>query len=227
LPAFGEEIAHRGLVMKGLSSLGLMKALIISSILFGLMHLNVNQFFFATILGFLIGLTAVISKNIIPAMIIHFTNNFLSVYFSFAVVNGWFGGNFPTLFENFLFGNGSILTFFISSVILLGVIIFGLVLLFVFLLKETRIKNVKKMLTEIADINKEYSSSPQNFNSNANFMNLNKLMSEYKIKNLNSMVFTELENRQQKLSAGELIVIVASFLVGGLITISTFIWGIL
>ena len=230
LPAICEEMAHRGLLLRGLSTLGLMQALIISSILFGLMHLNINQFFFATVLGFMIGLTVVISKNIFPAIIIHFTNNFLSVYLVFAYFNGWFGGNFTRLFENFLYGNGSILSFFLSSVFVLGIIMFALIVLFVWLLKETRIKKVKKMLSDIAEINKEYSSSPQNFNSNPNFMNiknLNKLMGNYNIKSLNSMIFTEIENKKQKPTAMEIVLIVASVLVGGLITLSTFIWGIL
>jgi len=230
LPALCEEVAHRGLLLKGLSTLGLMRALIISSILFGLMHLNVNQFFFATVLGFLIGLTAVVSKNILPAIIVHFVNNFLSIYLTFAYVNGWFGGNFTTLFENFLYGNGNILTFFLTSVLVLGIITFGLVILFVMLLKETRIKKVQKMLSDIAEINKEYSSSPENFETDGNFVNiknLNKLMGEYNIKNLKSMVFTELENKKQKPTASEVVLIVATFLVGGLITLFTFIWGII
>ncbi len=107
---------------------------------------------------------------------------------------------------------------------------FALIVLFVWLLKETRIKKVKKMLSDIAEINKEYSSSPQNFNSNPNFMNiknLNKLMGNYNIKSLNSMIFTEVENKKQKPTAMEIVLIVASVLVGGLITLSTFIWGIL
>ncbi|NCB48122.1 MAG: CPBP family intramembrane metalloprotease [Clostridia bacterium] len=230
LPAICEEVAHRGLLLRGLSTLGLMQALIISSILFGLMHLNVNQFFFATVLGFMIGLTAVISKNIFPAIIIHFTNNFLSVYLVFAYMNGWIGGNFTTLFERFLYGNGSILSFFLSSVLVLGIIMLGLIVLFVWLLKETRIKKVKKMLSDIAEINKEYSSSPENFNQDQNFMNinnLNKLMGKYNIKGLNSMVFTEVENKKQKPTASEVVLIVATFLVGGFITLFTFIWGIL
>lgn len=230
LPAIGEEIAHRGLLLRGLATLGLLNSLIISSVLFGLMHLNVNQFFFATVLGFLIGLTVIISKNIWPAIIIHFTNNFISVYFTFASANGWFGGNFPELFERFIFGNGSVLNFFLSSVIVLGIVVFALVILYVTLLKETRIKRVRKMLLDIAEINKEYEFSPQNFADNANFMNilnLNKLMSEYNIKGLNNMIFTENETKRQKLKTGELILVIASLLLGGLITIFTFIWGIL
>lgn len=230
LPAMGEEVAHRGLLLKGLSPLGLMRALVASSVLFGLMHLNINQFFFATVLGFLIGLSAVISKNIFPAIIVHFVNNFLSVYFTFANANGWFGGNFPLLFEEFLFGNGNILSIFLSSIFVVGILVLGLVLLFVWLLRETRIRNVQKMLNDIAQINKDYAESPQAFGADENFLNirnLNRLMGEYNIKNLNSMIFTELEVRQQKLSAGEIVLFVASGLVGVSITIFTFIWGIL
>jgi membrane protease YdiL (CAAX protease family) len=230
LPAFCEEVAHRGMLLRGLSPLGLKGALIMSSILFGLMHLNVNQFFYATILGFMIGLTVVISKNIVPAMIIHFTNNFLSIYLTFAYANGWFGGNFPKLFENFLYGNGSVLSLFLSSVFVLAIIMCALILLYVALLKETRIKEVKKMLGDIAEINHEYSQNPQTFSDDKNFMNirnLEKLMKDYNIKSLNKMVFTELESEKKKCSPCEIVLIVASFLVGGLITVSTFIWGIL
>ena len=84
LPAVCEETTHRGLLLKGLSSLGIRNSVIISSLLFGLMHLNINQFFYATVLGFVIALTVIISKNIFPAIIIHFMNNFLSVFFDFA-----------------------------------------------------------------------------------------------------------------------------------------------
>ncbi len=230
LPAIGEEVAHRGLLLKGLSSLGLMRALVASSVLFGLMHLNINQFFFATVLGFLIGLAAVISKNIFPAIIVHFVNNFLSIYFTFAYANGWFGGNFPFLFERLLFGNGNILSFFLTSVFAIGILVLGLVLLFVWLLRETRIRNVQKMLSDIAEINKNFATEPERFNFDENFLNirnLNALMGEYNIKNLNSMVFTELEVRQQKLSAGEKVLFVATGLVGVSITVFTFIWGIL
>ena len=78
-------------------------------------------------------------------------------------------------------------------------------------------------------INKEYNNSSElshNYNLN-NLHNLNSLMKEYNIKGLNSMVFTELENRSQKLTAGEIILIVSCFVIGGLITSFTFIWGLI
>ena len=52
LPAICEEFTHRGLLLNGTRKLwGYKTAIIVSSIFFGLMHLNIQQFFFATILG--------------------------------------------------------------------------------------------------------------------------------------------------------------------------------
>ena len=84
LPGLCEEILHRGLVLNGCKKEGYTRyGLIISSILFGLLHLNILQFFYATILGFCIGLSVLATESIWTGIICHFTNNFLSVYFSY------------------------------------------------------------------------------------------------------------------------------------------------
>lgn len=84
LPGLCEEILHRGMILNGYKKEGLTRyGLIISSILFGLMHLNVMQFFYAAILGFFMGVSVIATESIWTSVIIHFTNNFFSVYFSF------------------------------------------------------------------------------------------------------------------------------------------------
>ena len=148
LPAICEETAHRGLLLKGFSTLGIKKSIILSSLLFGLMHLNINQFFYATVLGFIIALTAIISKNIIPAIIIHFMNNFLSVYFEFATANNWFGTNVYEFFTSVIYSENFIQFFITNCLVLLFLIVF-IVFLFTILLKETRIKNVQKTLSKM------------------------------------------------------------------------------
>ena len=51
-PAFCEEFLHRGIMLFSNKKVNNPRyCLIISSILFGLMHLNINQFFYAAILG--------------------------------------------------------------------------------------------------------------------------------------------------------------------------------
>ena len=51
LPGICEETLHRGMLLKGNSNLGIKKSILISSVLFGLLHLNIEQFFYATIIG--------------------------------------------------------------------------------------------------------------------------------------------------------------------------------
>ena len=87
LPAICEETAHRGLLTKGLSVMGTKKAIILSSILFGLVHLNVNQVLYATLIGFILSYVALLCDSIYPAMIVHFTNNALSVIMSYSYTN--------------------------------------------------------------------------------------------------------------------------------------------
>ena len=56
LPGFCEEFLHRGIMLHAAKKHNNPKyCLLISSILFGLIHLNIRQFFYAAILGYLIG----------------------------------------------------------------------------------------------------------------------------------------------------------------------------
>lgn len=228
-PAICEETTHRGLLLNGFSTLGIKRAVIFSSVLFGLMHLNINQFFYATVLGFIIAVSVIASKSILPAMIIHFMNNFLSTYFLYAKQNNWPGLGIYNFFLNFLSSN-SLLGFFFSCFFFLAIILTLIVLLFILLLKETRIKKVKNMLTDIAKINKEYEENTQNYAGNGNFVNLyslNNIMSQYNIKSLNSMVFSEMEIKPKPTTSFEKLFLVMCFVAGGIVTAFTFIWGFL
>lgn len=84
LPGICEETAHRGLLLKGLCPSNPRFAILISSLLFGLMHMNIEQVFYATLIGIVLGFVTSISESIYPAMIIHFTNNALSVFMSYS-----------------------------------------------------------------------------------------------------------------------------------------------
>ena len=113
---------------------------------------------------------------------------------------------------------------------MLILLILGIVSLFAILLKQTRIKKVNNMLKDIAEINKEHSINSQGLQQNENLYNLynlNNLMNQYNIKSLNSMVFTEMESKTQKTTAYEKILLISSFVLGGIITIFTFIWGVI
>ena len=78
VPAVVEEFAFRGIVLGSLKKYGSGYAIIISSALFGLMHGNIVQIPFATMLGLVMGYVAVATGSIIPCVIIHFLNNLMA-----------------------------------------------------------------------------------------------------------------------------------------------------
>lgn len=78
-PAILEELLFRGAILGLLKKHGDGFAIIVSSILFGLMHGNFVQIPFAFLGGLIFAYVTIYTKSIIPAMILHFANNFLSV----------------------------------------------------------------------------------------------------------------------------------------------------
>lgn len=79
IPAVCEEILFRGVILNHLIPYGRGMAILSSSLLFGLMHSNVSQFFYTTLLGVVIGYLYVRTKSIWLCMLIHFVNNGISV----------------------------------------------------------------------------------------------------------------------------------------------------
>jgi len=79
-----------------------MKAVMLSSVLFGLMHLDVIKVFYAAILGYIMALAVLATRTIWTAVIIHFMNNAIGTYIAYAAKNGWFGGETLTQVGNFI-----------------------------------------------------------------------------------------------------------------------------
>lgn len=78
-PAVFEEMALRGYVLGALRPHGDKLALVVSSILFGLIHANIKQVPFALALGLVLGWLTVQTNSILPAIVLHFTNNALAI----------------------------------------------------------------------------------------------------------------------------------------------------
>ena len=85
LPGICEETTHRGLVLNGTKKNGAVRAIILTGLLFGLLHLNIVQFGYAFMVGMLLCLVTLLCHSIIPAIIIHFTNNALSLFVSYSL----------------------------------------------------------------------------------------------------------------------------------------------
>lgn len=78
LPAILEELLFRGVFLSGYRNLGRKKAILWTALLFGLLHLNPQQFFYAfgvgLFFGFLVERSGSIFASIIPHFVINGTN---------------------------------------------------------------------------------------------------------------------------------------------------------
>ena len=79
VPALVEEFAFRGIILGNLRKHSDSFAVLISGVVFGLMHGNFAQIPFATIVGLVLGYITVKTNSLLPAIIIHFLNNAISV----------------------------------------------------------------------------------------------------------------------------------------------------
>lgn len=79
LPAILEEWAFRGVLLKNMLPYGRSGAILISSILFGLAHLDPPRIIFATAFGLILGMCYEYTGSLLISMIIHFINNSISV----------------------------------------------------------------------------------------------------------------------------------------------------
>lgn len=79
LPAILEEWAFRGVLLKNMLPYGRGGAIVISSILFGLAHIDPPRIIFATAFGLVLGLCYEYTGSLLVPMTIHFINNAISV----------------------------------------------------------------------------------------------------------------------------------------------------
>ena len=210
LPGFCEEFLHRGLLLHaGKKHSNPKYCLIISSILFGLMHLNIRQFFYASILGFLMGYVSLAADSIVPSIIIHFMNNFLSNYFYYGTYLEWPLAKFVNFVTNVFSSN--VFMFIVTSSIAIIVLFLCYNYLTKLMLKERAKRDIKAI---VQALQMEKLSIVQ---AQIKFNEVNKLL---KFKSIQ-------EQKERKFSFNENIFLIASFVLGTLITISSFIWGVI
>lgn len=77
-PAFAEEFLFRGILLGKMRKYGDYFAIIASSLFFAMMHGNLQQIPFAFMAGIFFAYVTVKTNSLLPAMLIHFTNNLLS-----------------------------------------------------------------------------------------------------------------------------------------------------
>lgn len=215
VPGFCEEVLHRGMFMRGSQKQDYTRyGLLFSSILFGLMHLNIQQFFYAMILGGLMGMVVIVADSIYPAMIIHFMNNALSIYFSYGSTHDWPLTNFKSTIENAIFSTNLI----ISIAIISGLIILLLSLYKILLQAIIKDKN-KRMAVKLAkDLHLEELSYPEmqgKLDEIGIVLEQSSPKKAFEITNPSTLKFVDK------------VFLYSSLVLGAMITICSFIWGIL
>ena len=229
LPGFCEEFMHRGILLQGTKHMGFTRSIIISGIMFGLIHFNINQVSYAIVLGIIIGFVSVVAKNIWPAIIIHFTNNFISVYLDYANLNGWPLGNFYEWFNTAL-QKLSMVTIFIIIAVVLIVVVLLLLWLIVLLFKQSILRKVNKAIEKV------YSSEDYEVQNSPVIVDKSQMISEMLSSNtMLNLDYEEMKNPLQvvmpkqkqiyKTTFKDNLFLFASMFLGVVITIFTFVWG--
>lgn len=210
LPGFCEEFLHRGIMLHASKKYANTKfCLIVSSILFGLMHLNIRQFFYAAILGFLMGYTTLVADSIIPSIVIHFMNNFLSTYFYYGTSFKWPLATFIAQIREFFFEN--IFMFITSSTLCVVLLCLAYTKLLKLLQKERIKKDIRLIIkeTQMEQLSME--------EAQMKFEQINTLLTHNSLTNESSKKVNFFDN----------IFLISSIILGSLITICSFIWGVI
>ncbi len=243
LPGFCEEFCHRGLLVNGYKQLGMKKTIILVGFLFGLMHLNIEQFFYASVIGMFLTFLVYVTGSIIPSMIVHFMNNFMGLYLTFASFHNLPLGKFSEKLGNALVNSDAFLAF--VAIIFFVILFLGLLAFLVYvLMKNTRVKQFEKLAQKAIE-KKQREELFNEFNLDANEIDKaegkteDEKMPEVVFKNrpnglrgvivdinfTNNML--EGEYFIKKPSLKDKIFLYGTIFIGVVITISTLIWGLL
>lgn len=230
LPAFCEEFVNRGILLQGIKHAGFKKAIVISSLMFGLFHFNIQQFFYAFIIGLILGFVSVVAKNIFPAMIIHFVNNAVSVYLDYASSRGWVFGDILDKFQGLLMSGNSVAIFMITAGALILIVIL-LCLLIWLLYKQSLVRKVNKAIDKVYNSPDIKDNVPIIVNKQAIIVDLlekNTLLNLdcKKMDNPIDMVLPKEKSRYLP-SAKDKIFMWGAIFLGGIVTLITYIWGLL
>ncbi len=235
LPAVCEETAHRGMLLSSFKDLGMKSAILLSGLMFGLMHMNIEQFFYACIIGFFFGYVACKTNSIYPTMILHLMNNSLSCIFTFASVNNiaWldFYGFMTSLSSNNIF------LYLIFFIVLIALCVYLVVLLLPHLFKATIYKSAYTLGQDIEKYKLRYNyfeslkefkkSLGENVEEIDKFNeDTDKLFEQSLLKAKDEQVTVYPLKRTAPLEKKAKIFLYATIVLQAIITLYTFIWGV-
>lgn len=230
LPALFEEFTHRGILLQGTKHAGFKQAIYISAICFGLAHLNIEQLFYAIALGVFLGTIVVATKSIWPAVVIHFINNFISVYLTGASAFGWWGGNYGEAISSFQQNVGMVA--FIAIIMVTFIVVLTLMCWIVYrMYRVSMVLSVEKALTKTHEEKIKIVGKNNDYNKNSEVKNIvetsTNLNFDYdSMKDLMEFVLPKEKNPYKKTFKDNIFLIV-TIVLGIIVNIFTFIWGII
>ncbi len=230
LPGICEEVANRGMMLNSYKKMGAKKAILLSGLLFGLMHLNIEQFFYATIIGFFFGFVALLTDSIYPTMIMHFTNNAVSTLMGFSIFNKLPIGTTINNFLNSLASGNAFVSILLIFALVMS-IIFLLIYLTLQLFKQTRVQKITQLANELmkTELRKEIMGDlvEDKSQENENVIFTKETVGTKKIFNVNFKNLSLLGGSLYKPTLKDNIFLYVNLFMSIVITLFTFIWGIL
>ncbi len=141
LPAICEEIFFRGFVLRAFERKSPIIAIIMSALIFAIMHGNLQQLVYAFLCGIILGTVVVLTDSLFAGCMIHFTLNTISVILSYPPINN--------MYVDFVTNNAYIFSSIVMLV--LPVIAAGSLTLFILhTLSRNKDKYGKKVPSELA-----------------------------------------------------------------------------
>ncbi|MDE6727159.1 MAG: CPBP family intramembrane metalloprotease [Oscillospiraceae bacterium] len=144
-----EEFWFRGLVLQSLRPYGNGFAIFVSAVLFGLTHANLAQFFYATVLGIVLGYVAVQTESVVTTMVLH------AMFNGIAGISSLFMAN-PDITQFLLSGASDmenvspvVTVFVVWLLLVVGLAVVGFIMAVVKLVHIKRY-SVPKMQTELS-----------------------------------------------------------------------------
>lgn len=98
IPAIMEEFIFRGMIFNGLRKSSFIVATIVSSVMFALIHLSINQFVYPIIMGIVFSFVLEKTGSLAYSMIVHCCNNFIVILISY--INNCIGYDFLNIGVN-------------------------------------------------------------------------------------------------------------------------------
>ena len=222
LPGFCEEFLHRGLFQSLLKEeKSYVFSVIITGVLFGLFHLNIYQTGYATFMGIFMGFLVVYSGSIFTAVIIHFMNNALNVFINFLNDLSPSIKNMFSSLENLrtpssIYGTIIFVVIFVIVALLLCYLTYRI---FIKIIKNEKLQDCKYTSKEIA-------LCIMFFNKN-DFKKINDENFKQKVVDIKNLFCLTYPLNNKKLEFKDYILLITIIFLSTIITIFTFIWGII